>query len=178
MRGESACTGRDGGCNAWPFYSVKERCTRLGFRDSQVGFLFQQHSPGCHQESSRHVQMKFPYLLTHRSAISLSIVISLTDDLLSGKTVKAINDSLHGRHTRKLHSSQLSYYSQVEYQQALPSSQITTYFPPVRGGATDLALRRERLENPLDFGRFDDPALYCGELYFECFCQTNSGKNR
>jgi hypothetical protein len=79
-------------------------------------------------------------------------MISLTDDLLSGKTVKAINDSLRGRHTQKFYSSQLSYYSQVEYQQALLSSQITTYFPPVRGGTTGSALRRERLENPLDFG--------------------------
>jgi len=94
------------------------------------------------------VQHSFPFLLTSKSGILLSMLDHLCDDLVHGKGVEPAREAIEQGHITRFYTRQIQYYDLIRYH--ISSTAVYT------------SQERSILDDPPRFSQFDDSDGYNG----------------
>jgi len=107
-----------------------------------------------------HIRSSFPFIMTARSGIQLTLIDKLADDLMFGKGFKGTQDYIIQSHLTRFHQLEKNYYSHM-------ASYRSRYLQP--SGQQSLSNKTALLQCPKPFGTFDDADGYDGHYPSEHF---------
>jgi len=110
-----------------------------------------------------HIKDSFPFIITARSGIHISLLDKLADDLMHGKGFNATAKYIAQSHLTHFHQYEHIYYSHV--------SEYRKLYLDLSGQKT-ITNRSIILESPPPFGTFEDLNSYSGHYPSEHFLET------
>lgn len=124
---------------------------------------FSNYHPAVIQNLDSFVRLSFPLLISARSAILMSVVNRMTDDLIHGKGLKACCEWLQQAHFERYDTLRAVYLSKFSWAR----NQVTT-------GQQRLASEsvNKLKDAPLSFGSFEDNDGYGGYIPSEHYLES------